>query len=277
MGVNEQIASKRESHSYCAIREQDLDTLKTALAKYGAAVVPNALPADRVSEILRLHVQPILHAHGIDTDASRSWGSISKLAAIFDQRHAYQNIEGAQLEGEPFHAFDVLACAPRLECALCCAESWVARGQFLERLHVRYPLGRFLPPQVPVPPGIGWHIERGAGYNLHRVAILHLTNVQRGGGGVVVVCGSHNIIRRFFWPLLWPHVPYLTGVIIAHAIALFARLFMPWCLMEVCASAGDAVLLDPFVVHSPSTNTKKNFRFTFQLRAETTTILELEE
>jgi hypothetical protein len=255
---------------FAALSDEECAELRRELAQHGFTILRRALPPRELQHIMNTRVRPALDAYGIDVDEPLSWDKTSKLWAILDQRHAYRNVDGGQLQMQPTDGLNILTRAPRLNCALGDgAGAWTARGADLGRLHLRYPKGRFRSAYVPPSPTGGWHIERGAGHELHRVAILHVTTVSRGGGGVTVVRGSHLLVRplrRF----LWPHAPYIVGVIAAHILALLARWLMPWRVVEVCSAAGDAVLLDPYVVHSPSSNGSNEFRFTFQLRAEVT-------
>ena len=241
---------------------------RAALDRDGYAIVSAVVQHHELDAIWRYRAEPTLREHGVLIDNPTSWDTGSPLWALLDERKAYRNREGAQLQTASTEHFDVLDRAPELERSLGDGlPKWVARGQCLKRLHLRYPLGLVSGANESSLPAFGWHIERGAGHNLRRVAIVHLTDVFPRGGGVAVILGSHRLVR-WLRPLLWPRAPYVVGVILAHVLAKLAKWFVPDRVVEVCARAGDAVVLDPFVVHAPSANLSRSIRFTYQIRCE---------
>jgi len=249
------------------------DEQRAAVEHDGYAVVESVVSCKELRAITECRTEPTLDDHlSLDIEEPTTWPTCNPLCALVDERKAYRNREGAQLQTSLFTTeYDVLDRAPALERALGDGlPKWTAKGHRLERLHVRLPRGLVDPARAPSPPAFGWHIERGAGDTLRRVAILHLTDVLPGGGGVTVVRGSHKLVRKFA-PLLWPRTPYVLGVVLANAIAALARLFTPDRLVEVRARAGGAVVLDPFIVHSSSRNQTHKARLTYQMRCDVAT------
>lgn len=165
----------------------------------------------------------------------------------------YMNREGAQVavnaevdDGSDDN--DVLGCHSVLR--RLADDNALVKGGHLRNVHVRFPSGA----SSWKPPGVGWHVERGAGSGLNCTCILHFTSVSVGGGGVAIVVGSHRFVQRVFsWRLIpsrlkesfWFHV--LLGYLVSWAARCGA-----WEIREVVASEGEVVQMNPYLVHSPS-------------------------
>ena len=102
---------------------------RAALDRDGYAIVSAVVQHHELDAIWRYRAEPTLREHGVLTDNPTSWDTGSPLWALLDERKAYRNREGAQLQTASTEHFDVLDRAPELERSLGDGlPKWVARA-----------------------------------------------------------------------------------------------------------------------------------------------------
>lgn len=166
----------------------------------------------------------------------------------------------------------LLRSSPLLKAALdqFNAGAYSTNGDDLRTLHVRHSEHKSVASwRWPL---IGWHIDKrilGRSQQLRMIAIVHFTDVQPRGGGTAIVQGSHRFMAR-----VCKHAPRsdffvdTTNVIlliVAHMVAWVHMHTMHYNVVEICAHAGDVIVMHPWLIHSRTQNHRPTARHTFRL------------
>ena len=96
-------------------------------------------------------------------------------------------------------------------------------------------------------PETGWHIDFPARSNLRLKWLAYLAPVRPGGGGTVVLTGSHRLVERFLRE--HPTDPGRSGTVRETVLAA-----EPGGAVELTGEPGDVVFLHPHLFHAPAPN-----------------------
>jgi hypothetical protein len=96
-------------------------------------------------------------------------------------------------------------------------------------------------------PDTGWHIDFPARSNLRLKWLAYLAPVVAGGGGTVVLAGSHRMVERFLREN--PTDPGRSATVRETVLAAG-----PHSAVELTGEPGDVVFLHPHLFHAPAPN-----------------------
>jgi hypothetical protein len=98
-------------------------------------------------------------------------------------------------------------------------------------------------------PATGWHIDFPARSTLRLKWLAYLAPVTAGGGGTVVLAGSHRLVERYL--LANPTDPGRSATV---RDAVLAAGSWPHGVVELTGEPGDLVFLHPHLFHAPAPN-----------------------
>jgi len=234
-------------------RKDEIEVTWEDIERNGFVRIP-FLRGDQFNNIKK-NVDAVVEEAG--QDDPENWYTRSKMLSVYDGSVRYANFEGTQIQTKNKTLQDLRYSVCSKVAPLVGKDVKVSGGG---KLAIRYSRPSLAPWTTPI---FGWHIERGAGDGLRATTLACLTKVDKGGGGLTVIPGSH----RWSWihQIMSLKLPYFFSVLIAHIVAWIC---MPWA-VEVTADEGELIIMDPYLVHSSSVNVSRRPRLVLQYKAGT--------